>query len=233
VIPAGVRLLSFDLDDTLWPCKPVIQRAERVVYDWLARHTPRITEALSLEAMWAQRKAFMAEHPELVHDLTEVRRRTLSALMVEFGYPVELAEEATGVFRQARNQVEPYPDVVPVLKKLRRRYLLVSVTNGNAQVEQTPLRGLFHLNLTSADVGRAKPHPALFEAAARWAGLAPEAMLHIGDDPERDILAARRAGLHQLWLTRRPGTPWPYLEHPPPPTLAHLGPLVEGEAPDA
>lgn len=225
---SAIRLITFDLDDTLWPCRPVIRRAERVVYQWLAQHAPRVTEAMSLEAMWDHRKAFMAAHPELIHDLTLVRLRTLEEVMDRFGYPRRLAAEATAVFRAARNQVEPWPDVIPALRRLRRRWRLVSVTNGNAQVEHTPLAGLFDLNLTSAEVGAAKPHPAIFEAAARWGGVTPDQMLHVGDDPERDVLAARRAGLEAVWVRRDHENPWPLLEHPPPRwILSDLEGLVE------
>jgi len=212
----GIRLITFDLDDCLWPCRPVIRRAERVVYGWLRQHAPRVTAEMSLEAMWEHRKAFMRAHPELVHDLTLVRLRTLQEVMARHGYPLALAEEATAVFREARNRVEPYEDVVPALEVLRERFLLVSVTNGNAQVERTPLAGLFHLNLTSAEVGAAKPDPAIFRAAAEWAGVEPAQMLHVGDDPERDVLAARRAGLREVWVQRNGQAAWPWLEHPPP-----------------
>ena len=215
-MPAAIRLITFDLDDTLWPCRPVIRRAERVLYEWLQVHAPRVTAAMSLEAMWEHRKAFMEAHPELLHDLTLVRLRTLEEVMARHGYPAVLAEEATSVFRAARNRVEPYPDVVPVLERLRENYLLVSVTNGNAQVEETPLKGLFHLNLTAAGVGAAKPDPAIFHAAAEWGRVAPQEMLHVGDDPERDVLAARNAGLQQVWVQREAPLPWPFLEHPPP-----------------
>lgn len=215
-MPAAIRLITFDLDDTLWPCRPVIRRAERVLYEWLQVHAPRVTDAMSLEAMWEHRKAFMGAHPELLHDLTLVRLRTLEEVMARHGYPALLAEEATAVFRAARNRVEPYPEVVPVLERLRENYLLVSVTNGNAQVEETPLKGLFHLNLTAAEVGAAKPDPAIFHAAAKWGGVAPQEMLHVGDDPERDVLAARRAGMAGVWVVREGEPVWPLLEHPAP-----------------
>ncbi len=223
----GIRVITFDLDDCLWPCRPVIRRAEQVVYDWLRRHAPRVTEAMSPEAMREHRCAFMAAHPELVHDLTLVRLRTLEEVMARHGYPRALAEQATEVFREARDRVTPYPDVVPALERLRRRYLLVSVTNGNARVERTPLAGLFHHNLTSAGVGAAKPHPALFRAAAQWAGVEPARMLHVGDDPERDVLAARRAGLRPVWVRRDPAMTWPFPDRPEPEwILRDLEPLA-------
>lgn len=45
------------------------------------------------------------------------------------------------------------------------------------------------------DAGTAKPDPAFFRGACERLGLAPEACVSIGDDPEHDLDAARAAGL--------------------------------------
>jgi len=39
-----IRTITIDLDDTLWDIMPVIQRAEMLLRDWLARYYPRMTE---------------------------------------------------------------------------------------------------------------------------------------------------------------------------------------------
>ena len=39
-----IRLICFDLDDTLWPCHEVIRAAEAECYAWLACEAPRLTE---------------------------------------------------------------------------------------------------------------------------------------------------------------------------------------------
>jgi len=51
-------------------------------------------------------------------------------------------------------------------------------------------------------LGAAKPDPRIFHAACDALGVEPGATLHIGDDLELDVLAARRAGLHAAWLLR-------------------------------
>ena len=197
-----IRLLSFDLDDTLWPMKPVIMAAEQELYEWLAWEAPRIVRDLSVMDMRERRVAFMEAHPGISHDLTLVRRRTLALLLEEYGYDPRRAEEGTAVFRSARNRVTPWEDVLPVLGRLKQDYLLVSVTNGNAQVEQTPLRDCFHLNLGAAEVGAAKPHPALFLALQEWSGLPFDQMMHLGDDLQRDMLPARALGMATAWVHR-------------------------------
>jgi putative hydrolase of the HAD superfamily len=85
---------------------------------------------------------------------------------------------------------------------------LVSLTNGNAQLEQTPLRGLFHHSLTAGAVGAAKPDPALFHAALVLAQAAPHEALHLGDDPHLDVAAAEAVGIGGVWINRA-GAVWP------------------------
>lgn len=219
--PSPIELITLDLDDTLWPCLAPIQRAEAALHDWLGRLAPRLARAMSLEEMRAHRRELMAQQPAIAHDVTVVRRTSLELLLDEFGHDPALAGEAMALFLEHRNQVEPYPEVLPTLRALAVNYKLVSVTNGNADPELTPLRGLFHLSLTAADVGAARPDPALFQAALDWAGLAPEQALHIGDHPLYDVQAARSHGLHVLWLNRA-GRAWPAELEPPLVEIADL-----------
>jgi len=54
-----------------------------------------------------------------------------------------------------------------------------------------------------ADAGCAKPDPRIFHRAlARLGGIEPAAALHVGDDPERDLAGARRAGLRAFDVGR-------------------------------
>lgn len=203
-----IRLITVDLDDTLWPCLPVIQRAEQLLFDWLSEQVPRITAQHDIDSLRAHRLAVARQNTHLAHDLTELRRLSLAILLSQFGYTEDLAEPACELFRRARNRVEPYPEVRPTLQRLQPHASLISVTNGNAQVEQTPLAGSFDHSLSAAEVGAAKPDPALFRAAISYAGVSPGQALHVGDDPELDVLAARRIGMLVVWVNREQ-RPWP------------------------
>ena len=86
--------------------------------------------------------------------------------------------------------------------------MLVSVTNGNSQIEHTPLHASFDISLTAAEVGAAKPDPAVFHAASERSGIPLDGFLHVGDDPERDVRAAQRLGLSTVWVNRH-GRDWP------------------------
>jgi len=225
MLPRPIELITLDLDETLWPCLAPIQRAETALHQWLGRWAPRLAQAKALEDLRAHRRDLMAQRPAIAHDVTLVRRTSLELLLEEFGHDPGLAAEAMVLFMAHRNQVEPYNDVIPVLSALAANFKLVSVTNGNADPGQTPLRGLFHLSLTAGEVGAARPDPALFQAALDWAGLAPDQALHVGDHPLYDVQAARDQGLHVLWLNRA-GQAWPEELDPPLVEIADLHGLL-------
>ena len=209
-----IELITVDLDDTVWPCQETIRRAEDALFGWLALRAPRLTEAHDQTSLREHRSALMQAKPAIAHDLTAVRRDSLTELLTAFGYSAGLAQEALEVFLEHRNRVAPYPEVAPVLRCLAGRYRLVSVTNGNSDVVRTPLRGLFHLSLTASEVGAAKPDPALFRSALDWAGVAPSRALHLGDHPHLDVEAARALGMRAVWVNRD-GRAWPEELEPP------------------
>ncbi len=202
------RALTFDLDGTLWSCDDVIARAEGALYQWLTRHFPRITEAHDPEAMRRVRRDFAERRPELAADLTALRRISLEWHAERAGYDPALGQAGVEVFLRERQQVTPYPDVRPVLERLAGNYPLVALTNGNADVRRTELGDLFHHAFSAADVGAPKPHPAMYRAACDLLGIAPAELVHVGDDPVRDVQAARSFGAGTVWVNRH-GVGWP------------------------
>ncbi|HKL76889.1 MAG TPA: HAD family hydrolase [Gammaproteobacteria bacterium] len=202
------RVLSFDLDDTLWACHEVIERAEQALHDWLQRHYPRIPAEYDRAAMRDVRRRMAEARPALGADLTALRRESLAWHAERAGYDRALAEEGVAVFLRERQRVTPFADVRPALEALARDYPLVALTNGNADIRRTELGHLFRHAFSAADVGAAKPDPALFRAACDALGVRTAELVHIGDDPLRDVHGARRFGARTVWV-RRAFAPWP------------------------
>ncbi len=71
----------------------------------------------------------------------------------------------------------------------------------------------------------AKPAPQIFHAACARLGLPPDAVLHVGDDPELDVAGARAAGLRTAWINRTRAT-WPHA-HIPDLTVCDLHDLAD------
>jgi putative hydrolase of the HAD superfamily len=209
-----VEAICLDLDDTLWAVDPVIARAEGAMLEWLAVHYPRVAESHDLASMRAVRQRVASEFPAMGHDFTFLRRQALSWHACEAGYSEDMVEAAFGIFYAARNAVEPFADVVPALERLRARYRLMTLTNGNADLGLIGLGSYFEFNVAAREAGAAKPDRRIFEALLGRAGLTAAQVLYVGDDPRADVEGARNAGLHAAWVDRF-GRPWPAdLERP-------------------
>lgn len=219
-----IRAITLDLDDTLWEIAPVIRRAEAALWRWLETHFPDIPGHFTPDAASALRERVMSQHRDRSHDLRFLRKAVLGHMAETAGYGSDLVEPAFRVFDDARNCVDLFPDVLPALEKLARRYRIVAVTNGNANLETIGIRRHFAAVVTAVDVGAAKPSAAIFECALRHAGVAPAQALHVGDSPEIDIVGAAGVGLATAWMNRR-GDPWPDHLHRPDAVVTTFGEL--------
>ncbi len=203
-----LKLITFDLDDTLWPCHGVIEKAEAAVYLWLQQNYPAITDCYDTDAFHQRRIAHYKENRHLGHDVSAMRKDAFRAVAREHDYSETLAEDAFDLFMQHRNQVTPYEDVAVALEQLSRHYRLAALTNGNSDPHKIGIGHLFEFCLNAADAGAMKPHPAMFELALSKSGVDAEQTLHVGDNPLDDIHGAQQAGIHAVWVNRY-DKPWP------------------------
>ncbi|HEY6985767.1 MAG TPA: HAD family hydrolase [Rhodanobacteraceae bacterium] len=210
-----ILAISLDLDDTLWPIDPAIRNAEQALDDWLRAAHPAVAAAWPIPAMRELRDAMSRERPDLAHDFTAQRLLTLERAFAACGIGREHVNAAFEAYYAARNAVECYPDALPALAALSAQLPLVSISNGNADLERIGLKRHFRDCITSRDVGHAKPHARIFEAACERLGVAAEHVLHVGDDPLLDVAGARDAGLCTAWVNRS-GAAW---SHGPAPDL--------------
>jgi putative hydrolase of the HAD superfamily len=220
-----VQAVIFDLDNTLWDVGPVILRAEHAMAEFLARHYPRVLERHTLESMRDLRARMAVEHPAMRHDFTWLRKQALAVHAREAGYPATMAEEAFEVFYRARNEVVLYEDVIPALQGLRGRFRLFAISNGNADLGAIGLARYFERALAAREAGMLKPDPRIFAIMLAAVGLEPEEVAHVGDDPEADVIGARRAGVTPVWLNR-PRAPWPVDAPAPEHTIGSLSELL-------
>ncbi|MGH8174550.1 MAG: HAD family hydrolase [Rhodanobacteraceae bacterium] len=202
-----ILAISLDLDDTLWPVEPAIKNAERALDDWLRAHHPHVAATWPIAAMRELRDAMSLERPDLSHDFTAQRILTLERAFAACGMGGEHVDSAFEVYYAARNCVDCYADVRPALVALAARVPLISISNGNADLERIGLNAHFRASITAREIGIAKPAPAIFHAACERVGVPPGAVLHVGDDPHLDIAGAQGAGLYSAWLNRN-GNAW-------------------------
>lgn len=220
----GIQTITLDLDDTLWEIHPVIMRAEQRLYAWLGEYYPRITQMYEPAALREVRTQVIAEFADRVHDLTFLRRTVLGRVGVAAGYSTDFVDEAFAVFDQVRNDVEIFPEVIPALERLQENFVVIAVTNGNANLEAIGIQHLFTDIITAAMAGAAKPARQVFDMAVQAGGASAGQTLHVGDHPMYDVDGARSAGLRTAWVNRT-ASPWPDEFVAPEIEMAHVGEL--------
>ena len=171
----------------------------------LRKHFPgRACADLTIERMFEIRNAVADELKGKGRTLEQIRfeafRRTLSSVRCNnHEFTVHLSQL---YLRHRFEDIELYPDVLPMLDLLAGRYALGLISNGNSYPERCGLCERFTFVALSQDVGAEKPDPAIFRVACREVGYSPRQLLHVGDSLEDDVAGARRAGALSCWLNR-------------------------------
>ena len=209
-----IKAISLDLDDTLWPIWPTIERAEKMLHEWLLINAPSTAaKYASPRALREIRDAVGQQRPDLAHDMTALRRESIRLALSSAGDDPQLAGPAFDIFIAERHNVTFFPDALPALEFLAARYPLVSLSNGNAELSRLGLASFFAASVAALKVGVSKPDPRIFQVAAGAVGVQPHEVLHVGDDAILDVLGARDAGMQAAWLNRE-HAPWPHAEKP-------------------
>lgn len=197
---ASIKVISFDLDETLWPLSPTIENAEATLFQWLQQNTPRITDQYTQSQILEQRRQLIADNPELRGDVSYLRKLSLSNLFKEFSYEAETVDQAYKVFVKARSEVSLFEGVLPLLDFLRTHYRLAAITNGNADLVIAGVAQLF-VDVQYATLDNpAKPDAAMFLRCADNLGVRPDEILHVGDNPVTDVYGGNEAGVMTAWF---------------------------------
>jgi FMN hydrolase / 5-amino-6-(5-phospho-D-ribitylamino)uracil phosphatase len=225
-----VQVITFDLDNTLWEIQPVIERAERELHQFLSQRYPAMTQDMPLSAMSELRDQVSRAHPDKEHDFTFLRKQQLCERARQVAFDPEqantIAEEAFSVFYRYRNEVRLYDDVIPALEWLHARYRLMSISNGNADLQAIGIAHYFASSVWAREVGTLKPGALMYLRAVIDVRINPEYFLHVGDDPVMDVAGARAVGYQTAWLDRF-DTPWPNDQEPADMQFKSLTQLVE------
>jgi putative hydrolase of the HAD superfamily len=194
-----IKCITFDLDDTLWACSPVLHRAEKKCYQWFKQYYPKITANYSEQQLFESRRQYMLNHPEQVFNLTQIRIDWLAQIADEFSYSSHMVDDGFQIFWLARNEVTLFRGVLESLEQLSANFSLGVISNGNADVNHIGIGEYFDFSVNVVEAGCAKPDREIFQHALRLANYNANEVLHIGDDPYYDVLGALNAGFYAIW----------------------------------
>lgn len=209
-----IKAITLDLDDTLWPIWPCIERAEKVLHAWLLHYAPATaTLYADPHARRALREDTERRWAAQAHDLSVLRRESIRLALERTGEDTDLADPAFEVFFAERMRVELFDDALTTLDWMAQRWPLLAVSNGNADVQRVGLGAYFVGSMSARDAGVGKPDSRIFLAAARSLQVAPENILHVGDDATLDVLGAMGVGMQAVWVNRADHL-WSHTLHP-------------------
>jgi FMN hydrolase / 5-amino-6-(5-phospho-D-ribitylamino)uracil phosphatase len=207
----GVSAVTFDGDGTIWDFESAmllaLEGSARFLNEAGLRHAGGPVEA-----------GWLADVRDRVAADPELRGRGMEAIrLAAFEQAVRLCDpERIGIARtvherymEARfTELRAYPEASAALTALRGRFRLALVTNGNTHPHRLGLEELFTEVVIAFECGVEKPDPGIYRLAMERLGVRPDACLHVGDDPDEDVEAARRAGMRSVWVNRD-GRSWP------------------------
>ena len=200
----SVRTLTFDGDDTLWDFSSAMETALSLTLEELRRIVQNAAaQELTTQEMIDIRDCVAKEMGATV-SLDEIRFAAFVRTLEHVGAPSrEVAGRLFSFYREVRlSGTRPFPDVPTALKRLKERYRIGLISNGNSGSVLGRLPVGFDFTVFAQECGYAKPDRRIFEFALAADGCAPGEVLHVGDSLEADVLGANNAGICSAWLNR-------------------------------
>lgn len=211
---AEIEVISFDLDDTLWHCEPVLVKAELALRQfWLDRGHEAMHRGLTTAAMMECANQVRVEFPDRSGDVSFVRVETLKRLAAqhcqfasqsELDLTCQLAFDEFFHHRTLHVSDHFFPGSLDALRRIRNLGLRVgTISNGNAQVDKIPeLAGLVECHVSPAlHPVLAKPGREPFDLLRAGLGnVEAHKVLHVGDSVESDVSGAIGAGMRSCWV---------------------------------
>ncbi len=199
----GIKVLAFDVFGTVVDWRgTIVAEGERLSAEqglrvdwgrfadaWRARYRPSMDRVMRGELPWTT--------------LDALHRASLEGVLAELGV-TNLSETQKDELNHVWHRLRPWPDSVAGLIRLRERYILATLSNGNVRllVDMARHSGLPWDCILSAELVRAyKPDPRVYQMAAELLAVEPHEVLMVAAHPT-DLLAAQAQGLRAAFVPR-------------------------------
>ncbi len=161
----------------------------RFADDWRAGYVPAMDLVRRGELPWTR--------------IDDLHRRILDELLSAAVIPA-VSDEAVEHLNRAWHRLDPWPDTVEGLTRLKERFVITTLSNGNMSLltNMAKRAGLPWDCVISAELFRHyKPDPQAYFGCADLLGVAPDQLMLVAAHPS-DLRAARAAGLRTGYVDR-------------------------------
>lgn len=197
-----LRALAFDVFGTVvdWRSSVIAELTEfgrqhgvdvdwaRFADDWRAGYVPAMDRVRRGELPWTR--------------LDDLHRMRLLELLTAAG--ISAADEQIDALNRAWHRLDPWPDAVAGLTRLKERFVVTTLSNGNVSLLTNMAKhgGLPWDCVLSAEIfGHYKPDREVYLGCARILDVAPDELMLVAAHPS-DLHAAREAGLRTGYVHR-------------------------------
>ncbi len=225
-MPRSLDVAMVDVGGTLWPNSWPFRETDRDgrrirVSAALAGFDPALVDALVTDLVESSRSGDLARAVSTETAVAMTAEVLISSCLARQGLPSEpdtVARIRRAMALPVSDRMQPLPGAVELLEEIHAlgmRTVIASNTYWRDagsywdDFRQLGMAEFIDEVVTSVDAGRAKPHPAVFEAAMRWAGVSAERCVVIGNREENDVEPALGLGMRAILV---------YPDDPPPST---------------
>jgi 2-haloacid dehalogenase len=203
IVGSTVKVLAFDVFGTVvdWRSSVIAEgeelgKAKGLQIDWVAFadawraiYRPYMDRVQSGELPWTK--------------LDDLHRQMLEATLKQFGINTFNEGEKTH-FNRVWHRLKPWPDSVPGLQRLKSRFVITTLSNGNISLltNMAKFAGLpWDCILSAENVGHYKPDPTVYLLVPHLFDLKPEQVMMVAAH-ERDLQSAQKYGLRTAFVHR-------------------------------
>ncbi|KJP84913.1 hypothetical protein AK88_05462 [Plasmodium fragile] len=214
----NIKLITFDLDNTIWNIDGLLNYADTACYKYMKEHYKRVYDYLQEKydlSINKLVKELLDKKPHVSKDgvkiLTHIRIDALKYLAQQTNYDEEkFVSEIQALWKKKKNDVHLFisPGTLEYLRELKcRGYILGAITNGDSDVHEIKfLNEIFIFVVRSMDYHCCKPNVEIFNIAENILKkknfhLGIDQWMHVGDDVHTDIMGAKNKNINCAWIT--------------------------------
>jgi putative hydrolase of the HAD superfamily len=188
------KIISFDMDGTL---------VDSEFTDWVWLH--------GIPALYAKKVGLSFEEAKdfVVKEYLKVGEGAIEWYDIKYWFQFFQLEESWEVLMgRYTDKIKIYPDVHPLLERLRDKYRMVLTSNAGREfigmeMEATGLGKYFdRIFSATSDFGEVKKTADFYQRICRTLEARPQEIVHVGDHYEFDYLVPRSLGIHAFYLDR-------------------------------
>ena len=156
---------------------------------WRAGYTPSMNRVRNGEIPWA--------------NIDELHKSILNKLILKYGIE-GISDEDKNDFNRAWHRLSPWPDVLGGLKRLRSKFVIATLSNGNVSLLTNMAKnaGLPWDYILSAELSKHyKPDPEVYKTAVGLLGLYPYQVMMVAAH-NFDLEAAKKIGMKTAYVHR-------------------------------